>query len=210
MALRSTYDTGVYGSGLYGEQETTQAAASASFAISASASAVTVVSGASSASISLSASNPTGVIVKDASVSATLQGLVNVSAVSYEVVAGFRSGYGLNTFGSYIYGENYSVEEASVSASISFSASASAQAVRQVSASPEITVTASAQGFMSIVGSVSGAISITPNIEYNRVRLFSASTEVFGEAEVSARYKWLPATDPTTTWTTAHYLERAA
>ena len=139
-----------------------------------------------------------------------MQGIVNVSAVTYEVVAGFRAGYGLNTYGSYIYGENYSVEDGVAAVNISITPTVSYQVVRQVSATPEITVTPSAQGFMSIVGAATPTVSITPNIEYNRVRLFSASDDILGDTVVSARYKWLPATDPTTTWTTSDYLERAA
>ena len=54
MALRSTYDTGEYGSGLYGEPETTQFAAAVSFGVSVSASAVTVVSASATAAISSS------------------------------------------------------------------------------------------------------------------------------------------------------------
>jgi len=209
MALRSTYNTGVHGSGFYGIQETTQGAASASWSVSASASSVTVVRAAATAAISSSAS-VSGEVIKDGAVTANLQGIVSVSAVTYEVVAGFRAGYGLNTYGSFIYGENYSVEEGSATASISVTPTVSYQVVRQVTATPAVTVSATAQGFMSIVGAVSDTVSITPNIEYNRIRLFSASDDILGDTVVSARYKWLPATDPTTTWTTSDYLERAA
>lgn len=209
MALRSTYNTGVHGSGFYGIQETTQGAASASWSVSASASSVTVVGAAATAAISSSAT-ASGEIIKDGAVTANLQGIVNVSAVTYEVVAGFRDGYGINTYGSYIYGENYSVEEGSATANVSVTPTVSYQVVRQVTATPAVTVSATAQGFMSIVGAVSDTVSITPNIEYNRIRLFSASDNILGDTVVSARYKWLPATDPTTTWTTSDYLERAA
>lgn len=209
MALRSTYNTGVHGSGFYGIQETTQGAASASWSVSASASSVTVVRAAATAAISSSAT-ASGIIVKDGSVTANVLSVVTSSAIEYVRNEGFRAGYGLNTYGSYIYGENYSVEDGSATASISVTPTVSYQVVRQVTATPAITVTPSAQGFMSIVGAVSDTVSITPNIEYNRVRLFSASDDILRDTIVSARYKWLPATDPTTTWTTSDYLERAA
>lgn len=209
MALRSTYDTGEYGSGLYGEPETTQFAAAVSFGVSASASAVTVVRASASAAIS-SGATASGLIVKDGSATANVLSVVTSAAVEYDSVAGFRDGYGKNTYGSFVYGENYSIEEASITASFSVTPTVSYQVVRQVSATPAITVTPSAQGFMSIVGAVSDTVSITPNIEYNRIRLFSASDNILGDTVVSARYKWLPATDPTTTWTTSDYLERAA
>lgn len=209
MALRSTYNTGVHGSGFYGIQETTQGAASASWSVSASASSVTVVGAAATAAISSSAT-ASGEIIKDGAVAANVLSVVTSAAVEYDSVAGFRAGYGLNTYGSYIYGENYSVEEGSATASISVTPTVSYQVVRQVTATPAVTVSATAQGFMSIVGAASDTVSITPNIEYNRIRLFSASDDILGDTVVSARYKWLPATDPTTTWTTSDYLERAA
>lgn len=209
MALRSTYDTGEYGSGLYGEPETTQFSATVSFGVSVSANAVTVVRAAATAAISSSAT-ASGLIVKDGAVTANVLSVVTSSAIEYVRNDGFRAGYGLNTYGSYIYGENYSVEDGIATASISVTPTVSYQVVRQVTATPAIKVTPSAQGFMSIVGAVSDTVSITPNIEYNRVRLFSASDDILGDTVVSARYKWLPATDPTTTWTTSDYLERAA
>ena len=209
MALRSTYNTGVHGSGFYGIQETTQGAASASWSVSASASAVTVVRAAATAAISSSAT-ASGEIIKDGAVTANVLSVVTSSAIEYVRNDGFRAGYGLNTYGSYIYGENYSVEDGSATASISVTPTVSYQVVRQVTATPAVTVSATAQGFMSIVGAVSDTVSITPNIEYNRIRLFSASDNILGDTVVSARYKWLPATDPTTTWTTSDYLERAA
>ena len=149
-------------------------------------------------------------IIKDGAVTANVLSVVTSSAIEYVRNDGFRAGYGLNTYGSYIYGENYSVEDGVATASISVTPTVSYQVVRQVTATPAVTVTPSAQGFMSIVGAVSDTVSITPNIEYNRVRLFSASDDILGDTVVSARYKWLPATDPTTTWTTSDYLERAA
>jgi len=209
MALRSTYNTGVHGSGFYGIQETTQGAASASWSVSASASSVTVVTAAATAAISSSAS-ASGEIIKDGAVTANVLSVVTSSAIEYVRSEGFRAGYGLNTYGSYIYGENYSVEDGSATASISVTPTVSYQVVRQVTATPAVTVSATAQGFMSIVGAATATVSITPNIEYNRIRLFSVSDDILGDTIVSARYKWLPATDPTTTWTTSDYLERAA
>jgi len=70
------------------------------------------------------------------------------------------------------------------------------------------------------VGRASATISISPNIAYNRVRLFSGTSAIAISTSVSARYKWLDADDPSTTWTAApnpsntwveaDYLERAA
>ena len=126
MGLRSTYDTGLFGSGLFGEPETTQAAASASVGISVTASAVTVIDASASAAIAVSVTPPTAIRIVDASASVSLGGIVSVSAVKYEVIPGFRPGYGLNTYGSYLYGKNISIEVGSASAAIVVSTSVSA------------------------------------------------------------------------------------
>ena len=220
MALRSTYDTGVFGSGLYGEPETTQFSATVSLGVSVSASAVTVVGASSTASVTTATSQPTGVIIKDAAAAISLAGIVNVSAVTYDVVAGYRAGYGLNTYGSYLYGKNISIEQGSATVAISVTPTVNYQVVRQVSAAPAITTTFTSIGFIDVVGQASPTISISPNISYNRVRLMSAADSIGFTPDVNARYKWLDADDPTTiwtdasdpstTWTDADYLERAA
>jgi len=220
MGLRSTYDTGLFGSGLFGDPETTQAAASASVGISATSSAVTVVDASASAAIAVAVTPPTAIRVVDASASVSLGGIVSVSAVTYEVIPGFRPGYGLNTYGSYLYGKNISIEEGSATAAIGVSTSVSAQAIRQSGASPNINFAFTANGVIDVVGRSSATISISPNIAYNRVRLFSGTSVIAISTSVFARYKWLEADDPTTTWTAspnpsntwteADYLERAA
>ena len=220
MGLRSTYNTGLFGSGLFGDPETTQAASSASVGISATSSAVTVVDASASAAIAVAVTPPTAIRVVDASASVSLGGIVSVSAVTYEVIPGFRPGYGLNTYGSYLYGKNISIEEGSATAAIGVSTSVSAQAVRQSGASPSINFAFTANGVIDVVGRSSATISISPNIAYNRVRLFSGTSVIAISTSVFARYKWLEADDPTTTWTAspnpsntwteADYLERAA
>ena len=220
MGLRSTYDTGLFGAGLYGEPETTQGAASASVGISVSASAVTIVDASAAAAIAVSVSPPTAIRVADASASVSLGGIVSVSAVKYEVIPGFRPGYGLNTYGSYLYGKNISIEEGSASTSIGVSTSVSAVAVRQSGAAPSIVIGFTANGVIDVVGRSAATISISPNIAYNRVRLFSGTSAIAISTSVFARYKWLEADEPSTTWTEASnpsntwteadYLERAA
>lgn len=220
MALRSTYSSGVFNSGLYGEPETTQGAVSASIGISASASAVTIVEASSSTSIAFVSSQPTGIRVADASASVSLGGIANVSAITYEVIPGFRPGYGLNTYGSFIYGENRSTEDASATASITFSVSVAGGITRNVSSSTAIAFTATSRGVYDVVASASPAISISSDIEYIRIRNVAISDDIEFTPAVSARYKWedapepttiwTEASDPSTTWTEADYLERAA
>jgi len=220
MALRSTYNSGVFNSGLYGEPETTQGAVSAFIGVSASASAVTIVDASLSASIAFVASQPTGVRVVDASASISLGGIANVSAITYEVIPGFRPGYGLNTYGSYIYGENRSTEDASATASIAFAATVSGQVTRNVSSSTAIDFAFTSNGVIDVVASSTAAISISSDIGYIRIRTVAVSDDIAFTPVVNARYKWEDAPDPTiiwtdasdpsTTWTEADYLERAA
>ena len=210
MALRSTYSSGVYTSGLYGEPETTQAAALATVGVSAVSSAVTVVVASASVSVGVVASSPTAVRVADAAASASLGGIASVSAVTYEVVPGFRSGYGVNTYGSYVYGENYSVEEGSAAVSVAVSATATAQVTRNVSASPAVIVSTVSNAVIDVVGAASPTVSISPEIVYNRVRLMEAADNIGATPSVSARYKWINSPEPATSWAAADYLERAA
>ena len=210
MALRSTYGSGEYASGLYGEPETTQAAASASIAVSATSSSVTIVSASASASMAIASSQPTAIRVADASANVSLGGVASISAVKYEVVSGFRGGYGGNTFGTYLYGKNISIEEASASVAIAVSATASAQVTRNVVAATTIAASAVTSAVIDVVGAATPTVSISTDIVYNRVRLMAAADNFDITAEVSARYKWLDAADPITSWTEADYLERAA
>jgi hypothetical protein len=210
MALRSTYNSGVYNSGLYGEPETTQGAASTAIALSATSAAVIVVTGASTASITLTSSNPTSIRVADGSANISLQGIASVSAVKYEVISGFRPGYGLNTFGSFIYGENRDINDGAVNTTVTITATASGKVTRNFASNTAITLTTTAQGFLSNVGASNASISISTNIEYNRVRLFSSATSFTFTSNSSARFKWFDVVDPSTTWTDADYLERAA
>ena len=99
MALRSTYDTGEYGSGLYGEPETTQGAVAVSFGVSASASAVTVVNASASASISVVTNSPDAQRLGQSLIQINILSITTSVAVEYDSVAGFRDGYGLNTYG---------------------------------------------------------------------------------------------------------------
>ena len=209
MALRSTYGSGVYNSGEYGVPETTQAAVTAAVSVSVSADAVKIVEASCTASVDLAASNPTPVRVALGSAAASLNGIMSVSAVKYDGDVGFRSGYGISTYGTFVYGENYSTKDASASASVATSVSCAAVAIRQSGAAASVDLASTSKGFMSIVGASSSDVSILPRISYNRVRLVSVADDISATAQVFARYKWINASEPTTIWAEADYLERA-
>lgn len=98
------------------------------------------------------------------------------------------------------------------SASISIAVSTSVSAVRTQSGSASTTITSSASaiGYSTIVGAVSDTITCDVDLYWNRVKSFAASDIVQASTSVGARYKWIEASDPTTVWTEADYLERAA
>lgn len=220
MAIRSTYNTGTFGAGLYGEPQTTQFSASVSLGVSATASANIIKGGSATANAAFSTNTPSSDIIKDASATASSLTVVTAAALSYVESEGFRAGFGLGLYGDNVYGENYSVEAGTATANITFTPSVGYEVVRQVSASPALTFTSSAHAVFDVVGRASPTISITPEIAYNRVRLMSASDDIGFTPDVNARYKWLDADEPTTTWTDASepsttwsdadYLERAA
>lgn len=191
--------------------------ASASASASSSADRVLVYSASASASSSASSGSK---IIKDGVVNASLQNVVVSVAETYPEADGYRTGYGLRTYGTQIYGENHSVEEGSAQVNCAASVSANAVIVKDAVASDTSTATFTSNGVIDVVGRISDTVSISVDITYNRVRLCSASESVSSSVAVAARYKWLDAGDPTTiwtdasdpstTWTEADYLERAA
>jgi len=140
-----------------------------------------------------------------------------------------RTGYGTGLFSAAKYGLPQ-VYEGAVSDTISTSTNASAERIKIGAVSAAISTTtsvigvriqsgtvldtitssASAAGYTTIVGSVSDTISCNVDLYWNRVRPFKVEDNVRIGLSVNARYKWLDAAEPSTSWTTADYLERAA
>lgn len=173
-----------------------------------------------SADTSTSTASASGGIIKDGAVAATLQNLVVSLAETYAEVDGYRSGYGLRTYGTNIYGENHSIEEGAATINTSATVTAVGQRVVDVSISVSASATFTSNGVIDVVGRATITPTCTVDIAYNRVRLMAASDRVSLTTDTFARYKWLDADDPTTTWTDASdpattwsdadYLERAA
>jgi hypothetical protein len=161
-----------------------------------------------------------GGIIKDGAVTASLQNVFVSVAETYPETEGYRSGYGLRTYGTNIYGENHSIEDGSATITPSLAVTANGQRVVDVSLTIVASSTFTSNGVIDIVGRATINATLTVDPFYNRVRLMSASDSVALTTTVSARYKWLDSADPTTiwtdapdpsdTWTDADYLERAA
>jgi len=202
-----------------GAEVVKEGAASVSSSATATSDANRIIGGSSSAAATSSAS-AAGEIVKDGAVAASLQNLVVSAALVYAETEGYRSGYGLRNYGTNIYGENHTVEDASASISCSSSVSVDYQRVRENSFAITSTATFVSNGVIDVVGRANVALSSSVDISYNRVRLMSATDTASLTVNVLSRYKWLDADDPTTiwtdaadptnTWTEADYLERAA
>jgi len=179
----------------------------------------TIIGGAS-ATTCTSATTSSAIKVRTAAANIVCQGVVVTVAVEYPEVPGFRPGYGKNTYGSYIYGINHSVEEGA--AAINLACNVTSAGIRIADAASNITLTSTmtGNGVIDVVGQANIALSSSVNIEYNRVRLMAASLNVAATVTIKSRYKWLDApnpsttwtdvSNPSTTWTEADYLERAA
>ena len=93
---------------------------------------------------------------------------------------------------------------AAASASTSSVVSAQRIAIASASITPAISVTAN--GYFSSVGRAAVTITASMTDSYVRIRPFSASESVTSEvSQRDARYKWIPVTKPTDTWTEASY-----
>ena len=140
-----------------------------------------------------------------------------------------RTGYGTGTFSAAKYGLPQ-VYEGAVSASLTFGATSVAQRIQNGVATDSVTSAATsaairiqngvvgvnitmsetAIGYTTIVGAVADVITSAVDLYWNRVRPFAVSDNAILGTSVISRYKWLAASNPTTSWTEADYLERAA
>lgn len=199
MALRTGFGTGTYGVHLYGYPEVWEGSATASCAAS-----VTV----------------NGAYIKEASATATVTTSATASLSRRRI--GYGSGpYGIDQYGypeiwedavaisvtsSITQADGERVRTAAASPSASASVTVSAQRIHQPTVTASCAVTGSAQGFMSVVGSSLTGIISSMGVQYVRIRPFAASDQVLSSiTDSDCRYKWIPVTGPTDTWTEASY-----
>lgn len=67
------------------------------------------------------------------------------------------------------------------------------------------SATATAQGFMSIVGAAADSVTASVAINYVRIRPFSASDTSNSDVGTFARYKWIEQINASETWTESDY-----
>ena len=120
-----------------------------------------------------------------------------------------RTGYGTGTYSAGLYSRPQ-VFEGAASTTITCGTSSSAQRIHIGSASSSISASASVAGIRIQSGAASAVITSSASaIGYTTI-VGAVSDTVQVSTSVGARYKWIDAQEPTTTWTPADYLERAA
>ena len=199
MALRAGYGTGPYNVARYGYPQVYEAS----------------VADSSAASVTVS-----GAYTKLATVS------VNVtSGASDPRLVKRRVGYGTGPYSEARYGYPEIWEGASavsVTSSVTQAdyeriknavvadASAASTAmigvrVRLGNTADTTSATATAQGFMSIVGAAADSVTASVAINYVRIRPFSASDNSDTDVGTFARYKWIEQINASETWTESDY-----
>ena len=128
---------------------------------------------------------------------------MTASAEKLSDAAGYRSGYGLRTYGTSIYGQNESIESGLASISVASSVSASANVTAVGSATISSSASLTVGGEFSVVADVN--ITMTSTLAVNAVVTKNALATINLTSAVSAsgRFKWEDASDPTDTWTDA-------
>ena len=189
MALRVGYGTGVYNAGKYGVAEV-----------------------------------QIGQAAVNVSVTTTVSGKYVYGGEEYD--HRLRDGYGKGRYGRAKYGQStldkgaaavsvtssvsqadaQRVQNAAATPSCAVTTTASIIEVKQSGATPTPTLTTTAQGFFDATGAATVSPALTTTVSYVRIRPFSAAEAT--EATVTqkdARFKWIPRTPPTDTWTEAEY-----
>ena len=202
MPYRSGFGIGTFGTGVFGVSGAIDGSAAVSLTSSVSASAQVVKVGASTiaASANITASCD---VVSDALINIFLTSSVSASAEKYAQSDGYRTGYGLRTYGTSIYGENVSVEAGLVAISATSSVSASAN----VTAVGAAAITATSSMTSGGEGSVTGAINIPLTSALTAssavTRSGASAISITSSLTASGRFKWEDDAEPTDTWTDA-------
>lgn len=189
MALREGYGTGSYSAGKYGVAEVLLGQAAVNVSVTTTASGKYVIGG-------------------------------------QEYDDRLRDGYGKGRYGVAKYGQSTLDKGASAVSVTSSVSQADAQRVqngvsapscaitttvniidvRQSGATATPAVTTTAQGFFDATGQAVVTPTLTTTVSYVRIRPFSASEATTATVtQRDARFKWIPRTSPSDTWTEADY-----
>jgi hypothetical protein len=194
VTYRPGYGKATYGTAVYGNEgsETTT--------LTATCSAQIVVDGTSAASATSTAA-ASGVNVIQGQASATLQNVTLSVAEVYAETDGYRTGYGLRTYGTSIYGRNDSVETGVAAGSAALTGTCSFELVREVSAVASLALSTTANAVFSVRGEASVSTSLSLTAAFERVLQGSATSNLALSTAASGIEKWEPVDGVTDTWT---------
>ena len=202
MPYRSGFGIGTFGTGVFGVTGAIDGSATVTLTSSVSASAQVVKAGSSTIAASASVTSSADVVT-DALINVFLTSSVSASAEKYAESDGYRTGYGLRTYGTSIYGENVSVESglATIAASASLAVSANVTAVGAAAITATSSLTSSGQ--FSVVGAAALAITSAVTASAALTANSSSAIAITASLTASARLKWEDDAEPTDTWTDA-------
>lgn len=202
MPYRSGFGIGTFGTGVFGVTGAIDGSATLALTSSVSASAQVVKAGSSTIAASASVTSSCDV-VSDALINVFLTSSVSASAEKYAQSDGYRTGYGLRTYGTSIYGENVSVEAGlvTIAASASLTASANVTAVGAATITATSSLTVAGEG--SVTGSVNIPLNSTITVNASVTRNAASTIAIVASLTASARKKWEDDAEVTDTWTDA-------
>lgn len=196
VVYRPAYGRETYGTSIYG----TQGNEAINLSITCSAQVIKAGSSLISASASVTSSAD---VISDALINVFLTSSVSASAEKYAETDGYRTGYGLRTYGTSIYGENVSVEAglATIAASASLTASANVTAVGAAAITATLSVTSGGEGSVTAAINIPLTSAVTASSAVTRGG--ASVIAITSSLTASGRFKWEDETDPTDTWTDA-------
>lgn len=202
MPYRSGFGIGTFGTGVFGVTGAIDGSATVSLTSSVTASAQVIKVGASTVAASASVTSSADVVT-DALINVFLTSSVSASAEKYAQSDGYRTGYGLRTYGTSIYGENVSVEAGLVAISATSSVTASANVTAVGAATIAATSSLTSSGEFSVVGAVTIALTSAVTAGSSVTRNATSAIAIAASLAASGRLKWEDDAEPTDTWTDA-------
>jgi len=194
VTYRPAYGKATYGTAVYGNEgsETTT--------LTATCSAQILVDGTAAASATATTA-ASGVNIIQGQASATLQNVTLSVAEVYAETDGYRTGYGLRTYGTSIYGRNDSVETGVAAGSAALTGTCSFELVREVSAVASLALSTTANAVFSVRGQASVSTSLSISAAFERVMQGSATSTLALTAVCDGIEKWEPTDATAEIWT---------
>jgi hypothetical protein len=194
VTYRPAYGKATYGTAVYGAE------GNETITLTGTCSAQILIDGAAAASSTLTAASQATRII-EGSASASLQNLSGSVGEVYAETDGYRTGYGLRSYGTSIYGENVSVEVGVASASATLTSACSFELVREASALATENLTGTCNAVFSVRGSATGSMSLLGDAAPALVMLAAGSGSMALSSAASGIEKWEPVDEVTDTWT---------